>query len=225
MKPLHALILCLLLMTGCAGSLELKPEEIVPVSPATAAELLNGQWNAVPAHYRAQLTMVMRYDGVKMPLMALLDLDYPAGKMRLVGFAESGLNLFDIETEGWNTRLLGSAEVFRNASGFSDFIGEFLGAVFLAPPPRGNDRIQTLTDRHIVSRQEGEKTRHLVFAGDGRLLAESLWSGEGGSKVRFSAHREMAGLTVPGMAEFDDGSGRGGMISRVEWLKRVENGP
>jgi hypothetical protein len=217
--PLCALLLLLLLLSGCARWPELNGDEVVAtrtLEPGEREALATDAWRVRPGVYRIRFSALYSYySGFELPLAGVVEVDTLKTHMRMVGLTDTGLTLFDIESAGGGgVGEVGAGEVEVNflvegllkLPDFAGTVGRAAQRIFLAPFPGPEDSLEQLPERYLLRAKGAGVEVEFTLAGDGRLVAkkpapaipERVW------RVRYSGHGDAATAPFPARMKYSD---------------------
>lgn len=209
----------LLLAAGCA-SVPFQPDELTPTTPRGARELSAGLWSRAGEKLMLRHSALFEFQGMRVPVEAMLRLDPAAGEARLVGMNEMGVKLYDITVLPEGSRANFVMPELSRYPGFADAVATSVRRIFLEPEPKPGDRLQLKKKSYLMTREEGGATVEFTLGGAEAQLLEKSFRGHGDSwRVRYYRYERRDGRLFPGGIVLDDD--RAGYRLTL-WIESVE---
>jgi hypothetical protein len=155
-----------LLLAACAGPFfPPRPTAAVPAG-RTAAELAASDWTRLPGRWLLTQAAEFSFQGRKLPMQGLLQLDAGRRTARLIAVNELGIKLLDIEVfaEGEKVHFL-LPELARYPR-LSEAVATSVRRMFLAPRPLAGDSLRRGADWYQLERAVGERSISFRFSGE-----------------------------------------------------------
>ena len=211
----------LLLLAGCA-TVPFQPVELTPTAPRSAAELSAGLWSRGGAKLMLRHTALFEFQGMRVPVEAMLQLDPAAGEARLVGMNDMGVKLYDITVLPDASRANFIMPDLARYPGFAEAVAVSVRRIFLAPEPKPGDRLRVTPKSYLLTREEGGATVNFTLGGpEAQLLEKSSRGAAGAWRGRYYQYQRRDGRLFPGGIVLDDD--RAGYRLTL-WIESVESG-
>jgi hypothetical protein len=209
----------LLLASGCATA-PFPPVQLTPTAPRSAAELSAGLWSRGGGKLLLRHSALFEFQGMRVPVEAMLQLDPTAGEARLVGMNEMGVKLYDITVLPDKSRVNFVIPDLARYPGFADAVAVSVRRIFLDPEPKPVDRLRVTPKSYLLTRDEGGSTVKFTLGGADAQLLEKSFRGNGDSwRVRYYRYERRDGRLFPGGIVLDDD--RAGYRLTL-WIESVE---
>ncbi|GFO62357.1 DUF3261 domain-containing protein [Geomonas paludis] len=194
----------LVLLAGCAG-VPFEATELVPTVPRSAAELADGLWSRQRAPLVLRHSALFEWQGMRVPVEAMLSLDTKAGEARLVAMNEMGVKLYDITVLRDGSRANFVMPDLARYPGFAEAVALSVRRIFLAPAAAADDRLTVASRSYQTSREEGSATLRFTFGGaEAQLLEKSCRGADQSWRVRYYRYQRRDGILFPGGIVLDD---------------------
>lgn len=194
----------LLLLTGCA-TVPFQPVELTPTAPRSAAELSAGLWSRSGSKLMLRHSALFEFQGMRVPVEAMLMLDPAAGEARLVGMTEMGVKLYDITILPDGSRANFVMPEFARYPGFADAVATSVRRIFLAPEPGPGDLVRVAPKSYLLTREDEGGTVSFTLGGaDAQLLEKSFRGRDGSWRVRYYQYQRSNGRLFPGGVVLED---------------------
>lgn len=209
----------LLLLAGCA-TVPFQPVELTPTAQRSAAELSAGLWSRGGSKLLLRNSALFEFQGMRVPVEAMLMLDPAAGEARLVGMTEMGVKLYDISILPDKSRANFVMPELARYPGFADVVAVSARRIFLDPEPKPADRLRVTPTSYLLTRDEGGATVEFTLGGADAQLLQKSFRGNGDSwRVRYYQYERRDGRLFPGGIVLDDD--RAGYRLTL-WIESVE---
>jgi len=205
MRPALLCLLAALLSAAACATAPFRPTEPTRTRPTTAAALAGNLWTAGKGSFLIRQSVLLEFQGARIPMVGILKLDTGNKTARLVGMDDLGVKLFDLSVDRGSSRTHYTLPALDRTPGLAVAVSDSVRRIFLEPEPAEDDALAIDADQYRLSRdREGTSIRFHLGGQDAQLLKKSCTGPKERWEVRYHEYRRRLDVPVPGGIVLDD---------------------